>query len=196
MLAVLSWPLPQHQGQRCCRWIGEHSAIFQCLQGHGTDLEKIILTGSGGPFRTRTDLESVTVEEALKHPNWDMGAKITIDSATLMNKALEVIEAYHLFAVPMDQIEVLIHPESVIHSMVAYGDGSVMAQLGEPDMRTPIQYALTWPNHVSGPVPTPDFTTMNGLHFEKPRRRSLPQSPDGTGSCPGRRTGSLCFQRR
>ncbi|HYE07077.1 MAG TPA: 1-deoxy-D-xylulose-5-phosphate reductoisomerase [Planctomycetota bacterium] len=147
----------------------EHSAIFQCLEGHrGDAVTKLILTGSGGPLRTVRDLEAVTCAQALKHPTWTMGPKITIDSATLMNKSLEIIEARWLFAIEVDRIEVLIHPQSVVHSMVHYGDGSVMAQLGRPDMRTPIQYALTWPRHVDGPVAAPDFASLGALTFEAP----------------------------
>ena len=125
----------------------EHSAIFQCLDPQRTALDKIILTASGGPFRNLPidDLKNVTPERALKHPNWEMGKKITIDSATLMNKGLEVIEAHFLFDVGYEDIQVVIHPQSIIHSMVQYGDGSILAQLGLPDMRIPIQYALTYP---------------------------------------------------
>ena len=153
----------------------EHSAIFQCLENHSeSDIDRLILTASGGPFRTVSDLSSVTLAQALKHPNWDMGPKITIDSASLMNKALEVIEAHHLFATPVDQIEVMVHPQSIVHSMVAYEDGSLMAQLGEPDMRTPIQYALTWPHHVKGPVNCPDLLRIGSLNFEAPDRTRFP----------------------
>lgn len=153
----------------------EHSAIFQCWEHHRHDaIERLILTASGGPFRRVSDLSQVTLEQALKHPNWDMGPKITIDSATLMNKALEVIEAVHLFATPVERIEVMVHPQSIIHSMVAFADGSLMAQLGQPDMRTPIQYALTWPQHVHGPVPCPDLVALGSLHFEPPDRQRFP----------------------
>jgi len=156
----------------------EHSAIFQCLAGHGTDeVARILLTGSGGPFRTVTDLSTVTLDQALRHPTWAMGPKITVDSATLMNKSLEVIEARWLFGIELDRIEVLIHPQSVVHSMVAFRDGSVMAQLGRPDMRTPIQYALTWPHHVAGPVSAPDFTTLAALTFEAPDTTRFPSVP-------------------
>jgi len=116
----------------------------------------------------------VTVEQALKHPTWSMGPKITIDSATLMNKSLELIEAQVLFGVAASQVRIVVHPQSVVHSMVAYRDGSVMAQLGRPDMRTPIQYALTWPHHVAGPVEAPDFARMGNLTFENPDRRRFP----------------------
>ena len=153
----------------------EHSAIFQCLENHQeSDIDRLILTASGGPFRTIKDLSQVTLAQALKHPNWNMGPKITIDSASLMNKALEVIEAHHLFATPVNQIEVMVHPQSIIHSMVAFSDGSQLAQLGEPDMRTPIQYALTWPKHTKGPVACPDLLSIGSLDFEAPDRQRFP----------------------
>lgn len=149
----------------------EHSAIFQCLAGNRhKDISKLILTASGGPFRgyTREALKSVTVEQALKHPNWSMGSKITIDSATMMNKGLEIIEAMWLFDIPASQIDVIVHPESIIHSMVAFNDGSVMAQLGAPDMRIPIQLALTWPERRKNPFKTIDFSQITRLNFEVP----------------------------
>ncbi|MBQ7757630.1 1-deoxy-D-xylulose-5-phosphate reductoisomerase [Anaerotignum sp.] len=149
----------------------EHSAIFQSLQGNeGNKIQRILLTASGGPFRgkRREDLEHVTAADALKHPNWSMGNKITIDSATLMNKGLEVMEAKWLFGVDVDQIEVLVHPQSIVHSAVEYEDGAIMAQLGEPDMRVPIQYALTYPNRVKNPFPRIDFTQRSNLTFDKP----------------------------
>jgi 1-deoxy-D-xylulose-5-phosphate reductoisomerase len=153
----------------------EHSAIFQCLEGHGTDeVAEILLTSSGGPFRTVSDLSAVTVEQALRHPTWSMGPKITIDSATLMNKSLELIEAQVLFGVDGGRVRIVVHPQSVVHSMVAFRDGSVMAQLGRPDMRTPIQYALTWPRHVAGPVSAPDFARLGQLTFEEPDRQRFP----------------------
>lgn len=153
----------------------EHSAIFQCLEGHQIDeVDELILTASGGPFHGATHLEAVTPAQALAHPTWNMGPKISIDSATLMNKALELIEARWLFDVPAERIRILVHPQSVIHSMVAYRDGSVLAQLGEPDMRTPIQYALTYPEHRPGLVPTPDFTRLPELTFEEPDRQLFP----------------------
>ncbi|MBN2413766.1 1-deoxy-D-xylulose-5-phosphate reductoisomerase [candidate division KSB1 bacterium] len=149
----------------------EHSAIFQCLIGedHNT-IEEIILTASGGPFRTwsKEQLFSVTVEQALNHPNWSMGNKITIDSATMMNKGLEVIEAKWLFHVPVNKIRVVIHPQSIIHSMVAFYDGSVKAQLGEPDMRVPIQLAMTYPQRKPSEFPRIDFGTLKSLTFEEP----------------------------
>ena len=153
----------------------EHSAIFQSLQGtDGNRIHKIYLTASGGPFREREDLENVTLEDALKHPNWNMGKKITIDSATLMNKGLEVIEAKWLFDVELEQIEVVVHPQSVIHSMVEYEDSAVIAQLGEPDMRVPIQYALTYPERVQTDLPRIDFFIKNSLTFERPKKDKFP----------------------
>jgi len=147
----------------------EHSAIFQCLEPNNA-LEKVILTASGGPFRTFTmeQLQHVTKEQALKHPNWDMGAKITVDSATMMNKGFEVIEAKWLFGVRPDQIEVVVHPQSVIHSMVQYEDGAVKAQLGMPDMRLPIQYAFSYPQRIRASFDRLDFSKMTELTFEQP----------------------------
>ncbi|MEO1495898.1 MAG: 1-deoxy-D-xylulose-5-phosphate reductoisomerase [Planctomycetota bacterium] len=147
----------------------EHSAIFQSLAcGQRREVERIVLTASGGPFRTwaREQLAQVTVDEALAHPTWDMGPKITIDSATMMNKALEVIEARWLFDMPVDKIGVVIHPQSTIHSMVEYVDGSVVAQLGPPDMRLPIQHALDYPDRVPGPAERLDWTQAHHLNFE------------------------------
>jgi 1-deoxy-D-xylulose-5-phosphate reductoisomerase len=149
----------------------EHSAIFQCLAGEfHNPVEKIYLTASGGPFRgkTRSELASVTKKEALKHPNWDMGAKITIDSATLMNKGLEVIEAKWLFALQPGQIDVIVHPQSIIHSLVQFRDGSMKAQMGLPDMKLPIQYALGYPNRLPSDFPRFDFTNYPTLSFSKP----------------------------
>ena len=147
----------------------EHSAIFQCLEPNNA-LEKVILTASGGPFRkfSMEQLQHVTKEQALKHPNWDMGAKITIDSATMMNKGFEVIEAKWLFGVRPDQIEVVVHPQSVIHSMVQYEDGAVKAQLGMPDMRLPIQYAFSYPQRIKASFDRLDFSKMTELTFEQP----------------------------
>ncbi len=149
----------------------EHSAIFQCLVGEGkNEIEKILLTASGGPFRTkeRSELLHVTAADALRHPNWDMGAKITIDSATMMNKGFEVIEAKWLFDVPTDKIQVLVHPQSIVHSAVQFADGSVKAQLGMPDMRLPIQYALTFPERIESNFPRLDLLQMSNLTFEAP----------------------------
>ncbi|GAA0134185.1 1-deoxy-D-xylulose-5-phosphate reductoisomerase [Paenibacillus sp. YSY-4.3] len=148
----------------------EHSAIFQCLNGESTDdVEQITLTASGGSFRhlTREQLENVTLEDALKHPNWSMGAKLTIDSATMVNKGLEVIEAHWLFGLPYDKINVLLHPESIIHSFVEYRDGSVIAQLGTPDMRVPIQYAMTYPARFSSASKRLSLADVGKLHFQE-----------------------------
>lgn len=149
----------------------EHSAIFQCLAGEqDKSIEKLLLTASGGPFRTFSmeQLAHVTKADALKHPNWDMGAKITIDSASMMNKGFEVIEAKWLFGVQKEQIDVLVHPQSIVHSMVQFTDGSVKAQLGMPDMRLPIQYAFGYPNRLPNNYERVDFTKLNTLTFEKP----------------------------
>lgn len=149
----------------------EHSAILQCIQGENKNsISKIILTASGGPFRNHTleELENVNIEEALNHPNWKMGRKITIDSATMMNKGLEVIEAKWLFDINAEDIKVLIHPESIIHSMVEFNDGSVKAQLGIPDMKIPIQYSLTYPDRVTSDYPKMDFKNFSQLNFEEP----------------------------
>ena len=154
----------------------EHSAVFQCLNGRRSELKKILLTGSGGPFRgwTREQTKDVTPAQAVKHPNWSMGAKISVDSATMMNKGLEFIEAMHLFGVTPDDIEVLIHPESVVHSAVELVDGTVIAQLGVPDMTLPIQYALTWPERCASAAERLDLPAMSGLHFMKPDFEKMP----------------------
>ncbi|NLB89404.1 MAG: 1-deoxy-D-xylulose-5-phosphate reductoisomerase [Syntrophomonadaceae bacterium] len=154
----------------------EHSAVFQCLLGEEKYLENIWLTASGGPFRNFTieELAQVTVDMALKHPNWNMGPKITIDSATLMNKGLEVIEAHHLFAIPYDNIKVVIQPESIIHSMVEFNDGSILAHLGTPNMKIPIQYALTYPGRMDTMVEKLDFYKLNAIHFSKPDEKRFP----------------------
>ncbi len=155
----------------------EHSAIFQVFDFDNAEkVEQIILTASGGPFRCTpiADLADVTPAQAVAHPNWDMGAKISVDSATMMNKGLELIEAFHLFPVGAAQIAIVVHPQSVIHSMVAYVDGSVLAQLGTPDMRTPIAYALAWPQRMSAPAPRLDFTTIGALTFEQPDEQKFP----------------------
>ena len=149
----------------------EHSAIFQCLAGEGNNpIEKLILTASGGPFRTKSmhELEHVTSAQALKHPNWDMGAKITIDSASLMNKGFEIIEAKWLFGVSPEQIQVVVHPQSIIHSMVQFVDGSIKAQLGMPDMMLPIQYAFTYPDRLKTNFPRFDFNLCSQFTFERP----------------------------
>ncbi|NLN06052.1 MAG: 1-deoxy-D-xylulose-5-phosphate reductoisomerase [Firmicutes bacterium] len=155
----------------------EHSAIFQCLQGQDKDaVEEVILTASGGPFRgrRREELAGVTPEEALRHPNWKMGAKITVDSATMMNKGLEVIEAHWLFALDYAKIKVIIHRESIIHSLVVLRDGAVLAQLGMPDMRVPIGYALSYPERLAGTAPRINWKTLRELHFEQHDTESFP----------------------
>jgi 1-deoxy-D-xylulose-5-phosphate reductoisomerase len=154
----------------------EHSAIFQALAGHtAADVAKVVLTASGGPFRGKpaTELEHATPEQALRHPTWQMGPKITVDSATLMNKALEVIEARWLFDLPAEKIDVIVHPESVVHSFVEFVDGSVLAQLSPPDMRLPIQFALTYPDRVPGPAAKLDWAALSGLRFEQPDRATF-----------------------
>ncbi len=155
----------------------EHSAIWQSLQsGERKDLARLILTASGGPFlhKTADELASVTVADALAHPNWSMGSKITIDSANMMNKGLEVIEAHHLFSMPYEQIEVVIHPESIIHSMVEWNDRSTIAQLSFPDMRLPIQYALTWPDRPVSPGTPLNFTRISSMSFQLPNEDQFP----------------------
>jgi 1-deoxy-D-xylulose-5-phosphate reductoisomerase len=155
----------------------EHNAIFQCLEGRETShVKKLILTASGGPFRTRPaeKLRAVTREEALRHPTWRMGEKITIDSATLFNKGLEMIEARWLFGVGIDRVEVVIHPQSIVHSMVEFVDGSVLAQMSHSDMRFPIQYAFTWPDRLAGSLPPLDFARLGRLDFEEPRDDVFP----------------------
>ncbi len=155
----------------------EHSAIFQCLQGYRDSMvKKIILTASGGPFREKPakELSSITPEEAVAHPNWSMGAKISVDSSTLMNKGLEVIEARWLFSVPPERIDVVVHPQSIIHSMVEYIDGSIIAQMGIPDMRVPISYALYWPDRMELDLPSLDLVNMGPLTFEAPQMEKFP----------------------
>ncbi len=155
----------------------EHSAIFQCLQGAGPNrLRRILLTASGGPFRTwsREEIHRATREQALRHPNWSMGAKITIDSASMFNKGLEIMEARWLFDTPADQIQVLVHPESIIHSAVVFEDGAVIAQLGVPDMRVPIGYAMSYPRRESTGVEAPDLTKLGKLTFEAPDEEKFP----------------------
>ena len=171
----------------------EHSAIWQCMVGESfSDVEKIILTGSGGPFRTRpiNTFKDIDVLEALNHPNWEMGKKITIDSATMMNKGLEVIEAYWLFNIDVSMIDIVVHPQSIIHSMVEFKDSSIKAQMGVPDMKVPIQYALTYPDHLSAPWERLDFKFIGDLSFEAPDFDRFPciklayMSLDRMGSTP------------
>jgi 1-deoxy-D-xylulose-5-phosphate reductoisomerase len=184
--------LAEKRGSKLLPVDSEHSAIFQAIGSHPmAEVERVVLTASGGPFRGRTaaELESVTPEAALKHPTWVMGPKITIDSATLMNKALEVIEARWLFGLTAEQIDVIVHPESVIHSFVEFVDGSVMAQLSPPDMRLPIQLALTYPNRVPGPTKRLDWKVLAQFRFEPVDRETFPALDLGTdvvrrgGSC-------------
>jgi len=164
-------------GRRILPVDSEHNAIFQCLEGHEVrHVKRLILTASGGPFRTWAEerLRAVTREEALRHPTWRMGEKITIDSATLFNKGLEMIEARWLFGLGIGSIDVVIHPQSIVHSMVEFVDGSVLAQMSHSDMRFPIQYALTWPDRIAGPLPPLDFSALGRLEFEEPRRDVFP----------------------
>ena len=155
----------------------EHSAIFQCLQAAGGNRpEKILLTASGGPFRTweKERIEKATRAEALKHPNWNMGAKITVDSASMFNKGLEIMEARWLFDMTEDRIEVVVHPQSIVHSAIVFKDGAVLAQLGEPDMRVPIGYAMAYPERIETGVPAPDLFALGSLTFEKPDEKKFP----------------------
>jgi 1-deoxy-D-xylulose-5-phosphate reductoisomerase len=177
MAGPLVMELAQRRGVRLLPVDSEHSAIFQAMQGgRPHEVERVVLTASGGPFRGRTasDLAAVTVAEALRHPTWRMGPKITIDSATLMNKALEIIEARWLFDLSPERIEVILHPESVIHSFVEFTDGSVLAQLSPPDMRLPIQYALTYPERVPGPARRLNWRELGAWHFEQPDQATFP----------------------
>ncbi|WP_080799598.1 1-deoxy-D-xylulose-5-phosphate reductoisomerase [Desulfamplus magnetovallimortis] len=170
----------------------EHSAIFQCLEGNASKyLKKIFLTASGGPFRN-TPLEkfkSIRPEDALNHPTWDMGSKITIDSATLMNKALEVVEAVHLFNTPEDKVDVIVHPQSIVHSMVGFKDGSIIAQMGLPDMRAAISYALAWPERLELELEFPDFASIGNLLFEAPDTSRFPSLEFAREAC--RQGGTL-----
>ena len=161
----------------CCRSIRSTTPSSRCsTRNQRTSIDRLILTASGGPFRnwSLADMAEATPEQALAHPNWDMGAKISIDSATMMNKGLELIEAHLLFGLPTEQIEIVVHPQSVIHSMVAYRDGSVLAQLGTPDMRVPIAHALGWPSRIDGPAARLDFTNLAPLTFERPDSGRFP----------------------
>lgn len=177
MAGPLVMELARRSGVRLLPVDSEHSAIFQAMQGgRAEEVERVVLTGSGGPFRGRTsaELAQVSVADALQHPTWRMGPKITIDSATLMNKALEVIEARWLFGLPPERIEVIIHPESIIHSFVEFRDGSILAQLAPPDMRLPIQYALTYPERVSGRARRLNWRELGCWHFEQPNHETFP----------------------
>lgn len=177
MAGPIVMELARNKGANLIPVDSEHSAIFQILHpGQQCEVERIVLTASGGPFRNqpRAALEQATVAEALRHPTWKMGPKITVDSATLMNKALEIIEAHWLFGLAPEQIEVLIHPESVIHSFVEFRDGAVLAQLSPPDMRLPIQYALTYPERLCGPTQRLDWRRLEKWHFQQPDRDAFP----------------------
>ncbi|MEM1212702.1 MAG: 1-deoxy-D-xylulose-5-phosphate reductoisomerase [Planctomycetota bacterium] len=173
----LVMPLVEQHGSTLLPIDSEHSAIFQCCPELGSQnsspkpaIRKITLTASGGPFRnaSKAAIRNATPEQALKHPTWSMGPKITVDSATMMNKTLEIIEAHHLFGLPADQIDVLVHPQSIVHGLVEFADGSTLAQLGPPDMRTPIQVALTWPDRLPGCSDRPDWSMMSQLEFQPP----------------------------
>lgn len=177
MAGALLMPLAAQRGGALIPVDSEHSAIFQALHaGHRDDVRRIHLTASGGPFRqwSAEQIARATLADALNHPTWSMGPKITIDSATMMNKALEIVEARWLFGLPAEQIDVLIHPESVVHSMVEFCDGSIIAQLGTPDMKTPIQYALTYPRRVAGIAEPLDWSAARCLHFEPPDFERFP----------------------
>ncbi len=168
----------------------EHSAIFQVLQPVAADrISRLILTASGGPFRgwSREEMGGATVEQAVAHPNWSMGRKISVDSAQMMNKGLEMIEASYLFSTPADRIDVVIHPQSIIHSLVEYADGSTLAQMGPPDMRTPIACAWAWPDRTPWPAPRLDLAAIGMLTFEAPGRDPLPGVGDGADGAQGRR---------
>lgn len=173
----LVMPRAERMGAEIVPVDSEHSAIFQCLMGRKkSELKKILLTGSGGPFRgkSRAELSGVTPEQAVRHPNWSMGAKISVDSATMMNKGLEFIEAMHLFGVTPDDIQVVVHPQSIIHSMVELVDGTVIAQLGVPDMGLPIQLAMTYPDRTASPFKRLDFRDMKDMTFEAPDYEKTP----------------------
>jgi 1-deoxy-D-xylulose-5-phosphate reductoisomerase len=161
--------LARGTGSRILPVDSEHSALFQLLENESRDaVERIVLTASGGPFRGRQDLDGVTVDQALDHPTWAMGGRITIDSASLMNKGFEMIEAHHLFALPYDRIDVVVHPQSIVHSLIDLSDGATLAHLGHPDMRVPIAYALNWPARASTTVERLDLASVGRLDFEPP----------------------------
>ena len=177
MAGALMTRAARERGVRLLPVDSEHSALFQCLAGAAPrEVSRLVLTASGGPFRgwSRAKLEAVTVEQALRHPTWRMGAKITIDSATLMNKGLEVLEAHWLFGVPFERIDVVVHPQSIVHSMVEFIDRSVLAQLGMPDMGIPILYALTYPERLPCPAPALDLVGLGSLTFEAPDEAAFP----------------------
>jgi 1-deoxy-D-xylulose-5-phosphate reductoisomerase len=177
MAGALMTAEARRRGVRILPVDSEHSAIFQCWQdGDAARIRRLVLTASGGPFRQlpQAAFASITPEQALNHPTWAMGRKITIDSATLMNKGLEVIEAHWLFGLPVDRVDVIVHPQSTIHSMIEYVDGSILAQLGVPDMRVPIQYALTYPERCGSPAPRLKLEELAGLTFEPVDRERFP----------------------
>ena len=177
MAGALITALQQEKGTKLLPIDSEHSAIWQCLAGEDrSQIRRLVLTGSGGPFRTwpLEDMSQVTREQALRHPNWDMGPKVTIDSATMMNKGLEVIEARWLYDMPPERIDIVIHPQSIIHSMVEFVDGSIKAQLGVPDMKIPIQYALAYPDHRPADWPRLDLAAIGELTFEEPDLEKFP----------------------
>ncbi|GAC1418652.1 MAG: hypothetical protein NVSMB57_13250 [Actinomycetota bacterium] len=160
--------LVREQPERLLPVDSEHSAIFQCLAGNRLrDVRRVILTASGGPFRGRPSLEGITIDEALAHPTWKMGRKISIDSATLMNKGLEAIEAHHLFGVPIDRVEIVVHPQSIVHGIVEFLDGSSIAQASSPDMRLPLQVALSWPERLEGGAEPLAWSSLDALQFER-----------------------------
>ena len=180
-ILVMAGELVMHEAKRAGAPIlpvdSEHSAIFQCLQGHPPEaVDRLVLTASGGPFRSWSEaaIDAATYDDALAHPTWAMGPKVTIDSATMMNKALELIEAHWLFDVPPERIDVVVHPQSIVHSMVEFVDGSILAQLSNPDMRLPIQFALTYPRRVDSGLPRTDLTAIGQLTFERPRNALFP----------------------
>ena len=181
----------QKRGVKILPVDSEHNAIFQCLDGRASEVRRIILTASGGPFRETPaeKLVDVTLEQALKHPTWNMGPKITIDSATLFNKGLEMIEAHWLFGVEMKRVEVVIHPQSIVHSMVEFADGSTLAQLSHSDMCFPIQYAVTWPDRVPNSLPPLDFGKLSKLEFATPRYDDFPAL--NLARCAGEKGGTL-----
>jgi 1-deoxy-D-xylulose-5-phosphate reductoisomerase len=192
MAGPLVMDLAQRRGARVLPVDSEHSAVFQALAGgRAAEVERIVLTASGGPFRGKSaaELANVTVEEALRHPTWRMGPKITIDSATLFNKGLEMIEAHWLFGVEMARVEVVIHPQSIVHSMVEFADGSVLAQLSHSDMCFPIQYAVTWPDRVPNTLPPLDFGKLQKLEFAAPRLDAFPAL--NLARCAGQTGGTL-----
>ena len=177
----------------------EHNAIHQCLAGASDEQRgraRLVLTASGGPFLRRFDLDDITPDEACAHPNWVMGRKISVDSATLMNKGLEVIEASWLFGMPAERIDVVIHPQSVVHSMVEFPDGSVLAQMGSPDMRTPVAYALAWPERIDSGAKRLDFAQLGALTFEEPDHARFPCLGYAYDGAAGGRGGECRTERR